>query len=52
MEAQKNEVNQEKYLVIHTIDTLIRAYQAFSYNKKDNNADEVALKISELLKQI
>lgn len=52
METQKNEVNQEKYLVIHTIDTLIRAYQAFSYNKADDKAKETADKISYLLNQI
>lgn len=53
MEQPKNEdVNAGKYLEIHTIDTLTRAYQAFMFNKQDDKAKEVAEKISEILKKI
>jgi hypothetical protein len=52
MEEQKNEVNQEQYVLIHTIDTLTRAYQAFVFNKAETHAKEVADKISALVKKM
>lgn len=52
METQKNDVDPEKYLLIHTIDTLTRSYQAFMFNKQEDKAKEVADKISELVKKI
>jgi hypothetical protein len=51
-EMALTEVNPEKYLLIHTIDTLTRAYQAFMFNKEEQNAKQVAEKIGELVKKI
>lgn len=52
MDEKKNEVNQEQYVVIHTIDTLTRAYQAFMFNKDNENGKQVADKIGELVNKI
>lgn len=50
--TEQQSARDEKYLQIHTIDTLNRVYQSFAANKEADHAAKVADKISALIKQI